>query len=138
MRGSVAIFVLLRKLRLETIGIDVKVGAVRDRGQYQGWNALPLLLGLEVCKAGRSRLGEQFLRQPLCLCFVALYVGIGTGRDVLLDPRVDPSQEALAHECPPISCVEFGAGFPAHCDSPDTSVQVVRSLLHSIEKRRDA
>ena len=72
MLGSVAIFILLRKLRLEMIGIDVKVGAVRDCGKYQGRNALPLLVGLEVCEAGHSRLGEQFLRQPLCLCFVAL------------------------------------------------------------------
>ena len=44
--GSVAIFILLRQLRLEMIGIDVEVGAVRDRGQHQGRNALHLLLSL--------------------------------------------------------------------------------------------
>ena len=30
---------LLRKLRLESISVDVKVGAVRDRSQNQGCNA---------------------------------------------------------------------------------------------------
>ena len=114
MRGSVAIFILPRKLRLEMIGIDVKVFAVRDRGQYQGRNALPLLLGLEVCEVGRSCLGEQFLRQPLCLYFMTLYVGIGAGRDVFLDPCVGPPQEAITHDCPPIFCVEFGAPVAPH------------------------
>ena len=137
-RGSVAIFILLRQLRLESIRIDVEVGAVGDRGQHQGRDALPLLLSLEVCEAGRGRLGEQFLRQPLRPRFVALNVGIGAGRDVFLDLCLDPPQEALAHDCPPICCVWFGAGFPAHSYSPDTLVQVNRSILHGIENRRDA
>lgn len=100
MRGSVAIFILPRKLRLEMIGIDVKVSAVRNRGQYQGRNALPLLLGLKVREVGRSCFGEQFLRQPLCSYFMTLYVGIGAGRDVFLDPCLGPPQEAIAHDCP--------------------------------------
>ena len=107
MRRSVAIFILLRKCRLEAIGIDVKVSAVRDCGQYQGWNAIPLLLGLEGREAGRSRFSEQFLRQPLCLCFVALCVGICTGRDVFLDPCPDPPKKSLANDGPPISCVNI-------------------------------
>jgi Fe-S-cluster formation regulator IscX/YfhJ len=44
--GSVAIFILLRQLRLEMIGIDVEVGDVRDCGQHEGRNALHLLLNL--------------------------------------------------------------------------------------------
>jgi hypothetical protein len=48
-------------LRLEIIGIDIEVGAVRDRGKHKGRNALSLLLGLAACEAGLDRLGEQFL-----------------------------------------------------------------------------
>ncbi len=47
-RGSVAVFILLRQLILQRIGIVVEISAVRDRGQNPGRNALPLLLGLEV------------------------------------------------------------------------------------------
>jgi hypothetical protein len=45
---SVAIFILLSKLRLEIVGIDVKVGVVRGGGQYQGWDARTFLLDFGV------------------------------------------------------------------------------------------
>ena len=53
-------------------------------------------------KPAGGRLGEQFLRQPHCPRLVALDVGIGAGRDVFLDPGLDPPQEALmiAHPSP--------------------------------------
>ena len=79
------------------------------------------VLGLVGREAGSKRFSEQFLRQTLYLHCVTLCAGVGTRRDVFLDPCSDPPKNSLAKDSLPASCTNIDTGFSTRGCLPDTT-----------------